>query len=148
MLDALFCVFSDIYFKLGGEMDIRRFPAWPAITIAIFGIFLHGYINLIKADGGLNAFTLGLFAFSALPYTICILVALVGKRRPLPGFVGAVGPLLSDLRLYHSVFVAPNSSTAAISLLFGPLVNLAVLLPLGMLIGSGITWWCGRRSAP
>ena len=129
-------------------MDVQRFPTWPAIAVATFGIFLHGYINLIKAEVGPNLFTLGLLALSVLPYSICLLVALLGKGSPLLGFAGAVGPLLSDLELYHSVFVAPDSSTAAIALLFGPLVNLLVLLPLGMLIGYGLARWFGRRSAP
>lgn len=129
-------------------MDVRRFPAWPAITVATLGILLHGYISLIKADGGPNAFTLGLLAFSAIPYAICGLVAVIGKGRPVPALTGAVGPLLSDLGLYHSVFVAPSSSTAAIALLFGPLVNITVLLPLGLLIGYGVAWWWGRRSVP
>ena len=129
-------------------MGTQRFPTWPAITIAAFGLALHGYISLFKADVGPNAFTLGLLAWSALPYTICLLIALVGKRRPLLGFSGAVGPLLADIELYHSVFIAPTSSTAAIALLWGPLLNVLVLLPLGMLIGYGFVRWFGRRSAP
>lgn len=129
-------------------MDIQRFPTWAAVTVASLGIALHGYISLFKADAGPNAFTLGLFAWSAVPYAICLLVALPGKGWPLLGFFGAAAALIADLNSYRFVFVAPASSTAVIGLLFAPFVNLLVLVPLGMLVGYGLGRWFSRRAAP
>lgn len=129
-------------------MDIQRFATWAAVTVASLGIALHGYISLFKADTGPNAFTLGLFSWSVVPYAICLLVALLGKRWPLLGLFGAAAALIADLNLYYSVFVAPDSSTAAIGLLFAPLINLVVFVPLGMLVGYGLGRWLNRRAAP
>jgi len=41
------------------------------------------------------------------------------------------------------VFVNPQSSTAALGMLFVPILNIAVFVPLGAAVG----WWVGRRIA-
>lgn len=129
-------------------MDIQRFATWAAVTVASLGIALHGYVSLFKADTGPNAFTLGLFVWSVVPYAICLLVALLGKGRPLLGLFGAAAALIADLNSYYSVFVVPDSSTAAIGLLFAPLINLVVFMPVGMLIGLALGRWLSSRAAP
>jgi len=127
-------------------MGIRHLILWLAVAAALSGIALHGYISLFKADGGPNPFTLGLWAWSAFPYAICLFVALA-RKRPLLVLFGAVAALAVDLISYHSVFVAPTSSTAAVGLLFAPLINLLACVPLGMLAGRALEWWGNRRTA-
>ncbi len=119
-----------------------------AVMVALLGIALHGYISLFKAADGPNAFTLGLLAFSVVPYVVCLLVTLMGKGQPLVGLFGAVAALVMSGITYHSVFTAPSSSTAAIGLLFVPLVNLLVAVPAGMLVGLGLRWWLARSFVP
>jgi hypothetical protein len=115
-----------------------------AVTIALLGVALHGYISLFKAAEGPNAFTLGLLAFSTIPYAVCLAVTLLGKGRPLLGLFGAAAALIISASTYHSVFVSPTSSTAAIGLLFVPLVNILIAVLIGMLIGLGVGWCLAR----
>lgn len=126
-------------------MNIQRFPGWAAVAASSLGILLHACISFFEADGGPDAFTLGLLAWAAVPYAICLLIAFAGKGRPLHGFCGAMLALVADLVLYHSVFVSPASSTAALGLLFSPLLGVVLWVPLGVLSGYAIRRWSARR---
>ncbi len=120
-------------------MNPQLFPRWPVTTVAALGIALHVWILMFETstseDAGALAFTLGLLAWSWFPYLLCPMVAYVAKRGAAPALAagGAIAALGPDLFTFHAVFVAPTSSTAAIALLFTPLINLLVMLPLGML---------------
>jgi hypothetical protein len=64
-------------------------------------------------------------------------------RRPHAAAGAIVLPALFDAGNYYSVFMDPQSSTAALGMLFIPLVNIAILVPIGAAVG----WWVGRRIA-
>ena len=127
-------------------MDTRRFPMWLAVLVSALGIALHAYIGLFKADDGPSAFSLGLMVWSSIPYVACLVLAFYGRGNPLPAFLGGAAALCFDASVYYSVFVAPTSSTAALALLFAPVVNAAVLVPVGMLVGLGLGKWLGRNA--
>jgi hypothetical protein len=128
-------------------VTIDRFPKSVAILVPSLGILLHAYISFFEASGGPNAFTLGLLAWSSLPYAICLLIAFA-IDRPFLGFCGATVALLADLGTYYSVFVSPTSSAAAISVLFAPMVSLVVWVPVGVLVGFLLGRLKTRRAAP
>jgi hypothetical protein len=119
---------------------------YSAVTVAMLGIALHGYISLFKAEGGPDAFTLGLLALSAVPYGVCLLVTLRGKGQPVLGLFGAAAALVFSSIAYHSVFVAPSASTAALGLLVLPVVNLLIAVPVAMAVGYGLQRWLARAA--
>lgn len=128
-----------------GDQPPARFPTRPTLIVAVLGILLHAYISFFKAHEGPNVFTLGLLVASALPYLICVMLATRGRRRPLSAFIGAAACLVCDGVLYNAVFVNPQGSTAAVGLVFGPLVNLALCIPIGLLGGYVLERWSGHR---
>ena len=117
--------------------------AFAAVLIA-FGLVLHSYILAygLKNSGQAGvSFSMGLWLLSIAPYLIA--ASLVWFfRRPHAGLGAVTMPPFLDAGMFYSVFIHPSSSTAALGLLFMPLWNLFVFLPLGALIG----WWYGRRA--
>lgn len=111
---------------------------WRAVAVitAVVAAGLHGYTGTVMAEGGSIPFVLGLFTWSMLPY---VLGLLVGRDNPLAGALGVLPALPLDAYMYYSVFVAPDSSTAALGLLSMPAFNLLVVLPVGMLLGYAIS---------
>lgn len=118
-----------------------------AVIAPLLGFALHAYIVLFESDGGFNLWLAGLLLWSWLPYAVCLALARIGKR-PLHGLLGAVAALVLDACLYYSVFVAPKGSTAALGLLFAPLVNLCVSVPVGVLAAFVIERIAGGPRAP
>jgi len=111
----------------------RAFPKHLVAAAAAVGIGFQAYVCFFNADGPLSTFLIGLFVWSSVPYLACLAISrLVG---PDYGFYGVLACLLGSGLTYHSVFVNPTSSTAAIGLLFSPMVNLLIFLPIGMLLG-------------
>ncbi len=119
---------------MGGRPILRSM----ALVVAAGGIALHAFTVLFKAEGGASFFLLGLFIWSCAPYAVCIFLALRGTRFPA-ALGGAAFALCADCYMFLSVFVYPKSSTAALGLLFMPLWNLVVFMPLGMLLGHGLS---------
>jgi hypothetical protein len=111
-----------------------------AILLAA-GVLLHAYTATFHAEGGWGA-RLGLFAWSCSPYVICAVIAF-RLDRPAAALGGAALALAADLLVHVSVFVDPQSSTAGLGLLFMPLWNLLIVVPIGTLIG----WLIGRAAA-
>jgi len=105
--------------------------------VVILAMLLHFYTAAHKAEGGLGIFSVSLMLWAWLPYLVCLFMLFVTKNSivPLGGVVAAFG---MDVALYLSVFVWPQSSTAPIALLFMPLWNLFLFMPVGMLVGWGI----------
>jgi len=103
-------------------------------VIASFGLLLHAYTAFFNSDVGPDSFTLGLMAWSFLPYLV-VLVLLYVLRQPLIPLCAVIPILLLDLVNYYFVFVRPQSSTAAIGLLWMPLWNLVIVMPIGLLVG-------------
>ncbi len=105
-----------------------------ALIVIAAAMLLHAYTGFFKGSREFISVNLGRIVWSWLPYLVCLLIA-VGRRNPVIPLCGAFLPLIMDLILYDSVFIHPTSSTAAIGLLFMPLYNLALFMPLGLLIG-------------
>ena len=101
-----------------------------ALTICCTGALLHLYTALFRAEGGVNAFLIGLVLLSCSPYVIAAVLAL-SRSGKLPGLGGAAASLLPDIYMHYSVFVAPKGSTAALGLLVMPIWNLLAIGPAG-----------------
>jgi len=104
-----------------------------ALAACSAGVLLHLYTAAFKAEGGISAFLVGLVLLSCAPYAIAAVLATRGRRALLA--LGAAGAsLLADLYMHYSVFIAPQSSTAALGLLVMPVWNLLVVGPLGAVL--------------
>ncbi|MHA4867202.1 hypothetical protein ACXZ1M_05830 [Duganella sp. PWIR1] len=105
------------------------------------GACLHLVTAIFLGDGN-AAFRAALCTWSLTPY---LLLALVLRRggAGICLLVGAVLMLLVDAATFWSVFVAPQSSTAALGLLFAPLLNLFCIAPLSLAAEA----WLGRKRA-
>lgn len=107
-----------------------------ALALVLFGFVLHTYTNVVEASG----FSFGFWLWALSPYVAG--GALFWLFRQPQATVGAlILPAFMDAGTFYSVFVAPEHSTAALGLLFVPLWNLVVFVPLG----GGVGWWVGKR---
>ena len=105
------------------------------IIVAI-GLLLHAHIAFFEGKEVGSTFLLALMVWSWLPYLVSLRLILL-VRRPLIPLCGVIPPLVMDAFNYYEVFISPTSSTAAINLLFMPLWNLVLFMPIGLLVG----WW-------
>ena len=112
---------------------------------SILAMGLH-VVTFFRAEGGPSTFSVGLLLWSWLPYIFC-LAAAFAFRSPWPAFVAASLAFTLDLITFDAVFIHPYHSTAAIDLLFVPLVNL-VVVPVGLLLGWGASRLFRTRVAP
>lgn len=136
-------------------LDLRRPEAPVAMTdlrparatarrwlvgIVTLGMALHVYTFAFKAEGGVSLFAIGLFCWCIAPY---VLAGVVGWQMQQAGIAAAyaAAALAGDAWMHHAVFIAPQSSTAALGLLFMPLWNLLVLGPAAALLA----WLALRR---
>jgi hypothetical protein len=108
------------------------------IVLVAVGLLLHASIAFFKSDSSDRSFSLGLMVWSWLPYLLALFFLIIIRRKIIP-LCGVVGPLILDLTNYYAVFISPQSSTAALGLLWVPLWNLVLLGPVGMLIGWAIS---------
>lgn len=99
------------------------------------GVALHLYTMAFKAEGGVSPFLVGLLLVSALPYGVAGWLATRPRWR-VAALGAAVACLAADLYAHHSVFVAPQGSTAAIGLVVMPVANLLAIGP----AGAGLLW--------
>lgn len=112
----------------------------PLLPIAL-GMALHAWTALFEgSDHGGGLFRVLLFAWACSPYLACLVAWMRGHR--VFAMIAATGCLVVDASVYHDVFVAPTSSTAALGLLFAPAVNWIIVLP----IAAGIAWLIARLS--
>lgn len=122
-------------------MRMQWFRLALAVLVAL-AVGLDGYVSLFKSGTGASLFGLGLLAWSCLPYVAALALSRA-VRDPRVGFVAAASALLVDAWTYRTVFVAPTSSTASLALLWAPLWNILVVVPLA----AGVTWLLLWRSA-
>lgn len=94
------------------------------------GACLHLVTAIVLGEGN-SAFRGALCVWSLAPY---LLLAVVLQRRGAGVclLAGAALMLLVDAITFWSVFVAPQGSTAALGLLFAPLLNLFGIAPLSI----------------
>lgn len=112
-------------------MSIARIRGVAYIGAAL-GIVFHLQTAIIKGGGDTFA-QLVLFG-SSLPYVACALIARLCPH-PLMGVIPLLPALALDGLAYYSVFVDPQSSTAALALLWAPIWNLLLVVPIGSFIG-------------
>ena len=106
-----------------------------------------GMVAIATGAGALHAFecfgdgasgaALGFFVWGMTPYALCLSVSSMASWRaaPVPGGVLA---LAVDLLVHREVFVSPQSSTAALLLIFVPLWNTLVIVPAGTLVACAV----------
>ena len=109
-------------------------PVTLALIAAAFA--LHGY----EGYSGTEDFPAVFFAWSMGPY---VLLLAVSSLKPLraPSIAGAAIALAFDALIHYQVFVHPTSSTAAIALLFAPIWNALVFIP----IAVAMAWQAARK---
>jgi hypothetical protein len=109
-----------------------------ALVLMLFGLVLHTFTWTVKS----THFAVGFYLLSLSPY-IAAACFYFWARRPHAAAGALLLPALLDAGNYYSVFVEPQGSTAALGMFFVPLLNIAVLVPIGAAVG----WWAGRRIA-
>lgn len=98
----------------------------------VAGIALHASTAFYQSSEGPNAFTLLLMAGSMVPYLVALVMLPMNQAIKSVGFLSFV--LSMDVWTYFDVFIFPSKSTAAIGLLFAPLINLIIFGPLGCIV--------------
>jgi len=112
------------------------------VALLSLGVGLHAFVVFFKASGGLDFFGVGLLKLSIVPYLVAAALALI-TRNMLIGIVPAALVILVDVWTYYEVIIHPGS-TAALALLWMPLWNLILVVPIGALAG----WiWSGMLPA-
>ena len=89
---------------------------------------------------GVSDAAVGFFVWGMTPYCLCLMISSLGKLRVAP-VVGGVPALAADLLVHFEVFVAPQSSTSALLLIFVPLWSNLVIVPAGTIVA----WLVLRR---
>lgn len=115
-------------------------PHSYVIAISVVGAALHTYEQLYEgAEGSSPVF----FLWAMVPYGLCVALS---AFAPLKGHViAAVSLALAfDLLAHYSVFINPQSSTAALSMLFVPLWSTIIVVPLATFISWAAARWRGR----
>jgi len=118
---------------------MREHGVWVKVAViaALAAAALHAYTALVKADGGPSLFGAGLWVWSILPYAVGLLIAT--RWNAITGALIVLAALMADAFIYYSVFVQPDSSTAALGLLVAPAFNLLIVVPVCLLLGFVIS---------
>ena len=138
-IGLLICVVGVAVLLTQVSIDKLTSPARYVCAVAGVAVALHLYENLVKGTG---PFSLAWFAWATFPYALALAISCV---RPVKraATAGAVAALLVDLWAHHSVFVAPGGSTASLALLFAPLWNSLIVVP----VGTWAAWLIQRRAS-
>lgn len=110
----------------------------PAVSAVVaVALVLHGIECFAK---GPTSAGLAFFIWGLSPYALCALISSIGTLRAAPVAGGALA-LAVDLLVHVEVFIAPQGSTSALLLVFVPLWNNLVLVP----VGTIVAWLILRR---
>jgi len=104
---------------------------WVAVLVATAP---HLYAVLQGSSSADSEFGLWMLGWSLGPIVVAVILALVNVRAAAWGWLVAV--TFSGYAVFASVFVWPQSSTAALALIWAPLWNLIVLGPIGAVVGT------------
>ncbi len=126
-------------------MKFDKVLRWIVFLGVVVGFVMLAYTCFVVPDGGPDAFTSGLFAFSILPYLACFAAVLKSARWQLMAACAIIPLLLLDSFAFNEAIIAPISSTSSLVLLVVPIINLVVLL-LGFLVGWIAFALLGRNS--
>ncbi len=107
-----------------------------ALALLLFGAVLHTYTHVVESA----SFLVGFWLLSLSPY-IAGSVLLFVFRRPHATAGALLIPAFLDAGNFYSIFINPQSSTASLGLVFIPLWNMLLFVP----IGGAIGWWVGNR---
>lgn len=105
-----------------------------AALLSVIGIGVQAIVCFMIAEGPIGSFHIGLFGAASLSYLISLSLALRTSLW-LAALVIAVACLLLDFYALYGAFVAPTSSTEALSLLVVPVFKLLGVVPIGLLCG-------------
>jgi len=109
-------------------------------ALSLAAAALHLYENAVLASG----FSWGWWLWQMMPYAIVLLLARF-SRLGIALVPGAALALAIDLWTHYAVFVAPTSSTAALAVIWMPIWNTVVIVP----VATGISWliaWAWRKN--
>jgi hypothetical protein len=108
-----------------------------ATSLIAFGVVLHTYEHAIEVE----RFSVAIWLWSLSPYIVATKILV--RFRHAHAATGALAvPVLLDVMTFFSVFVSPKGSTAGLAMLFTPLWNRLVFVPLGAAMGR----WVRNRS--
>lgn len=107
-----------------------------AAAFVAFGTMLHTYTETVET----SSFSIPCWLWSLSPYLAGAVVLWLLKHPPAAASA-LVMPVILDSWTFYAVFLNPQSSTAGLGMLFAPLWNLLLGVPLG----GGIGWWIGNR---
>jgi hypothetical protein len=110
-------------------------------VVVLAALCLHGDENVFKSDIG---FSPGLFLWAMMPYGIC-LAGLAVMTDALPLATAAAAALGLDALAFDAVFIHPTSSTAPLALIFIPLWNALLVVPVTALVTYLLLRWRSRR---
>lgn len=130
--------------SVANGIQLRNRVLAVACIAIVAGLSLQTYQIVFLSHGPVDAFLLKLLLRSCAPYLVCAFV-LFALHRPWPAAVAGWLVLVADAYMHYSVFISPESSTAALGLVFLPPVNLVAILPAGLLVGWFIGWHISRR---
>jgi hypothetical protein len=116
-----------------------RAPHFGVIVVVLLATALHAYECFGESSGGF-----GFLFWSLVPYALCLIVAALSASS-IPALAGAIVALLFDLGAHNDVFVHPTSSTAGLALLFVPLWNTLVFVPLAMFAAWSLSLRAGGK---
>jgi hypothetical protein len=113
------------------------------IYLLIFlGTALHLKAEFWGSSDPGSRFSIGVLIWSLIPYLVIFIF-----RNFLYGSLCAVTLVFAfDLWMHLEAFVFPSSSTSALGLLFMPLWNLILVIPLSYFIGSTISKRIAKRT--
>jgi hypothetical protein len=93
----------------------------------------HVFRAFISTEG-ISKFSLGVMAWSIVSYIICLII-LNSFGIPVKALIAGLFILIMDIWVHVDVFLSPSGSTAAVGLLFIPLWNMVLIIPIGCFLG-------------
>ncbi len=139
---GLLALLCGIAFLLSATRPLRLSAPHPYVMgIVVVAAGLHIYEHVYKSSGGLS---IRFLLWSMMPYGLCLTLSAFPAIKA-PVIAGAALTLAFGLWGHYSVFVNPQSSTAALALLFIPLWSTVIVVPLATFVAWYITQ---RRRSP
>jgi hypothetical protein len=103
----------------------------PLIYVFVaLALALHLYENLAKSSG---LFSYGWLIWALVPYSLVLALSCFASTRTAV-IAGAVMALVIDAWTHYGVFIEPKGSTAALALIWIPLWNTIIVIPLATFV--------------
>jgi hypothetical protein len=101
-------------------------------VLVLCGLILHLKTAFWKSSDPWSGFSIGLLIWSLFPY---LAIVIASRKASYGALCAVIVVFLFDLFMHLKVFVWPSSSTASLGLLFMPLWNMVLFIPLSFLAG-------------